>query len=395
MSNSHEEIVVADSHALAECCAQLATTTHLGFDTEFVGEETYEPSLCLIQISTADTLYLVDPLSAGPLDEFWRLLIDPTRTVVVHAGREETRLCRRLSGQVPTNWFDLQVAAGLVGLNYPMGHASLVYHLLGIQLSKGETLTEWRHRPLSDSQLTYAFDDVRYLLPLWEQLNARLIELKRLDWAQQEFTRFTSQALPELTNQPAVADKWRKLRGTGSLDRRRLALLREMFLAREAIAASMNRPPRVLVRDDLLVEVARRNPKSPDEIQTMRGMAKRFVQPMWEAVERARHFPADQLPKNIEREQDRPQVALIVNLLGAILNDFCARERLAVSLTATMGDLRDLVRAKMQKDNPSPTNLLLSGWRKEVVLPILLEVLEGKRSVRITNLQAESPFALE
>jgi ribonuclease D len=232
-------------------------------------------------------------------------------------------------------------------------------------------------------------------LPLWEQLEARLTELGRRDWARQDFARFVAQAIPEMTNQTAVADKWRKLRGIGALDRRRLALVREMFLAREAVAAELNRPPRVLVRDDLLIEIARRNPKSPDDVQTMRGMARRFVQPLWEAIERARKLSAEQLPKNIEREQDRPQVALIVNLLGAILNDFCARERLAVSLTATMNDLRDLVRAKMQKDSPSETNLLMTGWRREFVLPTLLEVLEGKRSVRITNLQAESPFALE
>jgi ribonuclease D len=393
--NSHEEVVVADPVALRECCARLAETTYLGFDTEFVGEETYEPSLCLIQVSTPNTLFLIDPLSAGPLDAFWQLLVEPARTVVVHAGREEIRLCRRLSGQTPTNWFDLQVAAGLVGLTYPMGHGSLVYQLLGTQLSKGETLTEWRDRPLTESQLRYAFDDVRYLLPLWQQLDARLTELGRRDWANQDFARFVAQAIPEMTNQPAVADKWRKLRGIGALDRRRLALVREMFLAREAVAAEMNRPPRVLVRDDLLIEIARRNPKSPQEVQTMRGMARRFVQPLWEAIERARELSAEELPKNIEREQDRPQVALIVNLLGAILNDFCAREKLAVSLTATMNDLRDLVRAKMQNDRLSETNLLMTGWREDFVLPVLLEVLEGKRSVRITNLQAESPFALE
>ena len=132
-----EEIVVADPHTLAECCARLKDTTVLGFDTEFVGEDTYEPSLCLIQIASADALYLIDPLSAGSLDAFWPLLIDANRTVVVHAGREETRMCQRFSGQVPTNWVDLQIAAGLVGLNYPMGHAALVYQLLGRQLSKG------------------------------------------------------------------------------------------------------------------------------------------------------------------------------------------------------------------------------------------------------------------
>ena len=181
----YEEIVVADPQSLLECCARLEKTTHLGFDTEFVGEDTYEPSLCLIQVSTEDALYLIDPLSAGPLDAFWRLLVEPSRTVVVHAGREEIRMARRWSGQAPTNWCDLQVAAGLVGLNYPMGHASLVFHLLGIQLSKGETLTEWRHRPLSPSQMTYAFNDVRFLLPLWQRLDAQLTELGRREWAQQ------------------------------------------------------------------------------------------------------------------------------------------------------------------------------------------------------------------
>src|SRR5207245_332440 len=96
-----------------------------------------------------------------------------------------------------------------------------------------------------------------------------------------------------------------------------------------------------------------------------------------------------------EREQDAPQVALVVNLLAAILNDFCAREKLAVSLTATMSDLKELVRSRMQNEGVPETNLLMTGWRKEAVLPILQEVLEGKRSVRIRDLQSESPFALE
>jgi ribonuclease D len=116
---------------------------------------------------------------------------------------------------------------------------------------------------------------------------------------------------------------------------------------------------------------------------------------MWDAIERARQLPAEHLPMAIERDQDPPQIALVVNLLAAILNDFCARAHLAVSLTATMSDLRDLVRAKMQNIPPAETNILLSGWRRDFVLPVLRDVLEGKRSVRIANLQAESPFALE
>ena len=95
---SLEEIVVADAQSLADCCARLRQSEVLGFDTEFVGEETYDPSLCLIQISTAEALFLIDPLSSGPLDLFWQLLVEPARTVVVHAGREELRMCRRASG---------------------------------------------------------------------------------------------------------------------------------------------------------------------------------------------------------------------------------------------------------------------------------------------------------
>jgi len=390
-----EELVVADPHSLVECCARLRETTSLGFDTEFVGEETYEPSLCLIQISTDDALFLIDPLSAGELGDFWSVLLDPVRTVVVHAGREEIRMARRLSGQAPTNWFDLQIAAGLVGLNFPLGHGALVYQMLGTQLSKAETLTEWRHRPLSPAQISYAFDDVRYLLPLWKQLDARLHDLERRDWAKQEFARFVNQALPDTNDLPVAPDKWRKLKGLGTLDRKRLALAREMFFAREAIAAEMNRPPRVLVRDDLLVELARRNPKSANEIQVVRGMNKRFVQPIWDAIERARKLPADQLPRVEERDQDPPQVSLIVNLLAAIVNDFCAREKLAFGLTATMSDLKELVRAKMRKEAVSDTNLLITGWRKHYVLPLLTDVLEGKRTVRITDVRAESPFTLE
>jgi len=393
--HTREEIVVADPHLLKECCARLRESDVLGFDSEFVGEDTYEPSLCLIQIATADALFLIDPLTTGPLDAFWQLIVDPARTVVVHAGREEIRLCQRFSGQTPRSWFDLQVAAGLVGMHYPMGHASLVHQMLGIQLSKKETLTEWRHRPLSPSQIDYAFDDVRYLLQIWQRLDGHLAELNRQEWAKKEFTRFIAQALPEISRPPEAMEKWRKLKGIGALDRKRLAIVRELFLAREAIAAQLNRPPRVLVRDDLLIEIARRNPKSPGEIQSMRGMAKRFVQPLWDAVERARKLSPDKWPDVVERDKDLPQVALVVDLLGAILHDFCAREKLSVSLTATMSDLKDLVRSKMSNEPIADTNILITGWRKEAVLPLLLDVLEGRRGVRIKDLQAPSPFALE
>src|SRR5437764_8904361 len=178
-----KEEVINTPEQLAQCCEYLATQKVLGFDTEFVGEDTYHPRLCLVQVATAQRLFLIDPLSVGPLDAFWKLVVDPTNLVVVHAGREEVRLCHLWSGQTPGNLFDLQIAAGLVGMIYPLGHGTLVHQVLGVQLAKGETLTEWRTRPLTRAQIRYAFDDVRYLLRVWEKLAARLEALGRTEWA--------------------------------------------------------------------------------------------------------------------------------------------------------------------------------------------------------------------
>src|SRR5438067_184868 len=116
------EEIVSQPDELAACCEYLAGCPQLGFDTEFVGEDSYHPRLCLVQVATEEKLFLIDPLSAGPLDAFWKLIVDPARLVIVHAGREEVRLCRLWAGQPPGNLFDLQIAAGLIGLPYPIGH---------------------------------------------------------------------------------------------------------------------------------------------------------------------------------------------------------------------------------------------------------------------------------
>src|SRR5215471_18054215 len=113
------EQIVAQPEELPGCCEYLAGCRVFGLDTEFVGEDTYHPHLCLIQVATAERLYLLDPLTVGPLDHFWQLVVDPANRVVVHAGREEVRLCRLFTGRNPPGLVDLQIAAGLVGLIYP------------------------------------------------------------------------------------------------------------------------------------------------------------------------------------------------------------------------------------------------------------------------------------
>jgi ribonuclease D len=388
MSELREEIVTQPEE-LAACCAALAACSHFGFDTEFVGEDTYHPSLCLVQVATPDRLFLIDPLTTGPLDAFWQLVVDPARVVVVHAGREEVRLCRLWTGRTPGNLFDLQLAAGLAGLTYPLGHGPLVHQVLGVQLSKGETLTEWRQRPLTPGQIRYAFDDVRFLLPVWQRLSARLDEWGRADWAREEFVRLALNVSPE---EPAT-EKWRKLRGLGSLDRRRLALVRALYNWREETAARTNRPTRSIVRDDLIVEIARRNPTRERDLQVVRGLPRRDLEAIVQTVAEARSLPIEDCPAVLGREQDPPQMTMVSNVLTAVLGDLCARRGLAANLVANGNDVKLLVRARLTGSPPPVDSLLTTGWRGEHILPDLLALLDGRRSLRIADVRADSPFA--
>lgn len=383
------EEIVGSPEALAECCAFLAGCPILGLDTEFVGEDTYHPRLCLVQVATPTRLFLIDPFATGPLDAFWKLLLDPARVVVVHAGREEVRLCRLWSGHAPATLFDLQIAAGLVGLPYPMGHGPLVGQLLNVRIAKGETLTEWRRRPLTPEQTHYAFDDVRFLLRAHAKLHARLEKLGRVEWASEEFARLALIAGP---TDPALEERWRKLRGLGSLDRRRLACVRALYQWRETRAGDLNRPARTIVRDDLLVEIARRNPSRARDLQVVRGLPSRDLDAIIEVVEEARNLPIEACPEALEREQDLPQLNMLGGILIAVLGDHAARQRLASNLVASNTEVRGIVRARIQGE-PLPECLLNTGWRREHILPELLAVLDGRRALRIASLTADAPLA--
>jgi ribonuclease D len=384
------EEIIDSAEGLVRCCAYLATQPVIGMDTEFVGEETYHPNLCLVQVATPDRLILIDPFEAGPLGEFWKLLLDPARVVVVHAGREEVRLCRQGIGAVPANLFDLQIAAGLVGMTYPLGHGPLVNQLLGVRLSKAETLTEWRRRPLTDDQIRYAYDDVRYLLPCYAKIAGRLEKQGRSDWAREEFGRLCNAASPE---DPALEERWRRLKGIGSLDRRKLAVVRALYEWREGRAAELNRPARTIVRDDLLVEIARRSPTKARDLQVVRGLQTRDLDAIVAIVLEAKELPVEHHPAAFDREQDPPQLATIAGVVIAVFTDLCTRRQLAPNLVASNNDLRILVRARLAGEALPDDIPLTGGWRAAHILPEVQAVLEGRRSVRIADLQAETPLA--
>ena len=381
------EHLVTDPSQFARCLEHLAATTVIGFDTEFVGEDSYRPELCLIQVATEEELFVIDPYGVGPLDDFWKLLLAPERTTIVHAGREDIRICHFQTGRPPANIFDLQLAAGIVGLNYPIGYGALVYDLLGQRMVKGQTLTDWRRRPLSAAQVRYAFDDVLYLIPAWKKLSDKMRRMKRTEWAGEEFTTAVARA----TADEAVTERWRKVKGIGGLDRRGLAIAKEVYFWRERFAERVNRPARQLLRDDVLAEIARRGPTRHEDLSAYRGVPGREVDAILEAVHRAKALPPEKHPEPEARDYDPPHVLLLGSFLGVVLADWCIRNRLAANLVASVSDLKALVRSRVERE-PLPEIPLTRGWRARVVLPELDAILNGTRAVRVENLRAAAPL---
>jgi ribonuclease D len=381
------EIHVSRPENLIACLDHLEQVSHLAFDTEFVGEDAYRPELCLVQIATDQMLFVVDPFSCGSLDRFWRILTSPSKTIVVHAGREDIRICNFAIGK-PPNVFDVQLAAGLVGYSYPIGYGGLVQDLLGHRMSKGETLTDWRRRPLLPAQLRYAYDDVRYLLPAWKRLTERLTKNDRLPWAEEEFSGFVRKAVAD----EATTERWRKVKGIGALDRRGLAVAREVFGWRDSFAQRVNRPPRMLLRDDLIIEIARRAPRTMDDLQSLRGLPRGEPEAILEAVRLAKKLPIEHLPELEVRDNDPAHVVLLGNLLGVVLSDLCSRKRIAANLVGSGQDLKSVVRWKAT-GQPLPDIPLTRGWRAEHILPELLAVLDGSHGIRVVKPSSPAPLA--
>ena len=388
MRKSLPEHLVVTPEQLRECCEDIARHSPIGFDTEFVGEETYVPQLCLIQIATPQALYVIDPFECGPLDDFWALLTDPRRIVVVHAGREEVRICRQATGKPLGRMYDLQIAAGLLGYGYPMGYAPLAQAVLRIKIAKGETLTDWRRRPLTREQIAYAFNDVRELIAIWKKFDAKLTKMGRTAWAEEEFRDFIEQAVRE----PIEMERWRKIKGAGGLNSRELAVLRAVYGWRDETANRRNRPSRTVLRDDLLLELARRTPRDENDILSLRGVQKGEAEHIFAAITRALASPPGSWPAEAERENDSQSVQLVTDLLNVVLANWCAERELTRALVATVSDVRELVRSHAKGEPLPVTCAFAHGWRKAIVLPMLREFLEGRKALRVKTLEGNSPF---
>ncbi len=374
--------VVTEAQHLEHVCATLREAGRFAFDTEFIKEDRFLPVVCLLQAATADRVFLIDPITDGlDVTPVWNLVADPQVGVIVHAGTEDLSLCQQAIHQPPARVFDVQVAAGLVGYDYPLSLMRLVRATLGVRLRKTQTLSDWQRRPLSDTQLAYAMEDVAYLPAVHKLLERKLARHARKSWANEEFRRLEQVA----AQQPEARSALKRIKGTGTLDPRALATARELAIEREALAAQLNRPVRVVLRDHLLVEIARRGWTQPQEIRTLRGISlnDRALRQLCAAVQRARTRPIEECPKSNPPVEEMPRESMAISLITAIIRDYCLEHHLAYGLVTNKQDIRALVVSHVRAEEPASLPPLMSGWRKKAFGPLLTQVLSGQCAVQL------------
>lgn len=238
-------------------------TDAVALDTEFIWERTYYPRLGLIQLALSDEeCFLIDPCALNDLTPLGKLLADEGVVKIFHDAPQDLTILRTATGYDPKNIFDTRLAAGFGGLSATLSLGSLVELLLDIKLEKTETRTNWLKRPLDPRQTEYAKDDVRYLRAVRVLLLARVLP-ETIAWLEEELRRLDT---PE--NYIGIEDRERytKIKGAGSLNGKSLAILQELATWRETEARKKDRPRGHIIKDPVLLSIARESLQDPQAI---------------------------------------------------------------------------------------------------------------------------------
>lgn len=381
-SNFH---YIADSNRLKDLCHTLGESTHLALDTEFVGEDSFVPRLELIQVAVENLSAVIDVPAVGSLDCFREVLANPQIEKVVHAGKQDLELLHALVGEVPAPVFDTQLAAAMVGYGTQVGYAQLVHRVVGTKLAKSHTFTNWSQRPLTQEQIAYALEDVQYLLPVREHLHGQLQRLGRLDWIKEEFAKLESSPT-DASRDPR--NRYQRIRGWDNLRPRSMAVLKELAAWREGEARRRNIPRGRVIRDEVLLELARHAPSTLAGLGATRGLhpseADRNGETLLGIIRHGLALPETEWTKVPRVRRPEPEVAGQVDLLQAVLKVLAQEKQVAPSLLASVSDLQTLVDAK-RTDRDKLALPILHGWRRRLAGETLLRVLEGKTVVSVDS----------
>lgn len=373
--------LITKQDGLLDLIAHLRDTRLFAYDSEFIGELTYVPKLCLVQVATATRIAIIDPLAGVDLKPFWELLCDPAIEKIVHAGEQDVEPVIRILGREPRNVFDTQIAAGFAALPYPLALGKLVMELVGVRLGKGLTFTHWDQRPLSAMQLRYAADDVRYLVAVHEKLTARINERGHMKWVRAECDELCREERYKFD----PTSEYLRIRGSGTLPPRNLAVLRDLMNWREQCAERHDVPPRAFLKDEILLDMARTPIKAVDKLARVKGLPrpveKDYGQQIVELTTRAMALPPEGLPAQAHYEPS-PRERFQADALWATAQAFCAGQGIDPAVVLSRQDISDLSR-RLETSGKVEKLRLMRGWRAEALGEPLLRLYRGESSATV------------
>jgi ribonuclease D len=341
----------------------------LGIDTEFVRERTWRADLGLVQISDGATVWLVDPVKTGSLEPLSALLARPSLVKVLHAPPEDLDVLLYTTGAVPEPLFDTQIACALLGQSLQMSYLSTAEWLLGVAIDKGETRSNWCKRPLRPAQLHYAALDVCLLPMMYRELNARLKDLGRDGWLNEECATQVRRARTPADPEQA----WKRINGNGRLDGAALAILKSLATWRDLEAEKRNLARGFFVKDAALLTIAQRKPNSPEALAGINALPPRTLE---------KHGPAiiAKIGKVLDEglTVDPPKILTpaqrrLLARMKALVQKKSTELSMEPALLASKRELEKLV--LWSPGRPLPEQF--TGWRKAVITGELLALKDA------------------
>lgn len=356
---------------LKTTCERAEKRAFVILDTEFVRTRTLTPQLGLVQLNDGDTISLIDPVAIEDLSPLTALLINQDCVKVLHACSEDFEAFLASVGVVPAPVFDTQFAAQLAGIGTTMGYANLIETLLDIKVDKGESRTDWLARPLSDKQCEYAANDVKYLLPAYQQIVAQLSELQ-IDIVYSESALLATKKMAKLPDEYVyltIKNNWR----LGAKQRHVLKALASWRIKR---AKTKNMALNFVLREGVMVNLAMVMPTSKTGLSKIHGLTPRDKQiigsPVIKVINEALHdfeqtAQQDYVPP-VKRLSELAAYKPSMAKLKACVAEVAESTGLAEEILSSKKQLHQLLKyfwfdieeTKLQSLQPD----LLTGWRK-------------------------------
>ena len=349
----------------------------LAIDTEFLREKTYYARLCLLQLATDDEVAIIDPFAVNDLHVLVPLLADRDIVKLFHAGGQDLEILYREVGMLPEPIFDTQVAAALLGHTQQIGYGALVHSVCGVNLKKVDSYTDWSRRPLSDSQLEYAADDVVYLPGIYREMCAMLDARGRREGLAPAFAELSDPARYEADPR----QRFRRLKRVSSLSRRQLSAAREVAAWREEEAARRDVPRKWVITDEQIVEACKREARSIDELFMVRGMREKLptrdARTVAALLRKGLDAPQDRWPVLDRASKSEPNVDAQLDLMEAVVRLRARENGIAMQTLASRDDLARLARGYTEEVD------VLRGWRRAMVGEELLDLLAGRLALSL------------